>query len=626
MDDTQTSAVDPVISPDANVTQPEDQNKPADVEMWSKRFKQAEKQMRADFLWKYKIANKRVRAETEIKSKNSYKMTHNNVPLAYSIGSNFVNSVYFKSPNCNLTAREETDHIKVENTEIAVNDWLSDKKVKKTVKRCIWDAYKGGAGWRFIDYHYDDIPSTQQRPGIDPVTGQPTMQEVPIRIVTKNEIVLQRIRPDMIRFPKGFDIDNYQDSPWIGFDLIQPIEEVNDNPVWDEEIRVRITGSAYEKLSDKDYSDTVLDSTDKYAKISYAFIKPKDEMESLKLVVFSQDIKDKPLQEVDWDKGTVGYPIKPIYFNPADDDNSYPLGDCWCMESQFSAVDTWWKKFTRHVERSNPKRIVDASAIGKPELGQLKTNNDLEWVSLTNKDRRDIHTMIMDLPAPQTNPDVSILYQTARQLLDQIGPKSGLMQGAPDMTPGQEKKTATEARIIATGDMIDVEARIDDVHDFIVDIVYDVCGILEKSLVQPIPVKREANQTTNTPESISQVGKEGFTSRVNIDVDVESMQAQNKDVLRRQLLDSLKFLVNFEPIMNRTGLTLEPKFWLQRIMETMNIRNVEDGIVPLPPPVLAAPIPPGGMPPSGVPPQGTPTGSAGIMPPEAIEEGLAHRT
>ena len=88
------------------------------------------------------------------------------------------------------------------------------------------------------------------------------------------------------------------------------------------------------------------------------------------------------------------------------------------------------------------------------------------------------------------------------------------------------------------------------------------------------------------------------------------MQAQNKDVFRRQLLDAVKFLVTFEPVMNKPsidpntgqvvlGKTIDPLFWLTRIFETMNIRNVEKGVRDLPP-VVPGFSPPGTEPPSSI--------------------------
>jgi hypothetical protein len=342
------------------------------------------------------------------------------------------------------------------------------------------------------------------------------------------------------------------------------------------------------------------------------------------LNVFNSEIKDAPLQYGPWDKGTVGYPIKPIYFNPLDDDNSYPNGDCWNMESQLSAIDTWWKKYVRHVERSNPKRIFDSSALDTAEQNNLKGNNDLEWVGVKNKDRRDIRTFIMDNNAPELPMAVDKLYSTARQILDTVGPKSGMTQGNPGEQGQNKSGTATEAKIIATGDMIDVEARIDDVKDFITDIVLDVAGIMEKSLLVGIPVKKTVqNPMGGKQETIQEVNKDGFTSKVNCDVDVESMQAQNKDVFRKQLIDALGLFNTLKPFFDIQRIMPNPKFWIERLMETMHIRNVEEGFMPMPPMPLVVP---GGQPMPGqggsppVPPSGhtaKPSTITGQQPPEA---------
>lgn len=633
MDDNYTAQPDPVGAQ----TQDTQKDIPS-VEQWIKKFHASEKHMKNNFLWKYKLAKRRIRAESEIRSRNSYKMTHFNVALPYSIGQNFVNSVYFKAPECSLTAREEVDHEKIENTEIACNDWIKDKKIKKIIRRCIWDAFSGGFGMRFIDHHYDDTEGNQVV-GYEPkeetffdeqgqqqtvVTQKPIMN----RIVLENKIALQRIRPDMVRFPKGFDFDTYQDSPWLGFDVIMPIEEAKTHKEWDAQVVQRLQGADYEKLSDKESEKTSEgESNQKYVKISYCFQKPASAMDPMMLYVWNSEIKDKPLQHVPWDKGTVGYPIKPLYFNPLDDDNSYPNGDCWNMESQFSAVDTYWKKSVRHVERSNPKRIYDSSAIDTAEANNLKGNNDLEWVAVKNKDRRDIRTFITDNNAPELPPAVDKLYVTARQLLDSVGPKSGMMQGDPESQGQNQSGTATEAKIIASGDMIDVEARIDDVKDFIVDIILDVAGIMEKSLLAGIPVKKTIEGPGGPQELIQEVNKDGFTSKINVDVDVESMQAQNKDVFRKQLIDALGLLTSMKPLFDQMGMAINPKFWTERLMETMHIRNIEEGFVELPPMPI---VPPRAMPPEyrTNAPSPAPSGPVGgpPMPPEAAVMGAAQRT
>ena len=623
MDESYTAQPDPVGAQ----TQDQDKQIPS-VQEWIKKFHASEKYMKNNFLWKYKIAKRRIRAENEIRSRNSYKMTHFNVSLAYSVGQNFVNSVYFKSPECNLTAREEIEHEKVENTEIAVNDWIKDKKVKRTIRRCIWDAYSGGFGMRFMDHNYADVEGDQVV-GYKPVEevdelGQTIVTQQPImnRIVTENAIAMQRIRPDMVRFPKGFDFDNYQDSPWIGFDVLMPIEEAREHKEWDASVVQMLQGSDYEKLSDKENElKSEGETNQKYVKISYCFTKPASVMEPLMLYVFNSEIKDKPLLYVPWDKGTVGYPLKPLYFNPLDDDNSYPNGDCWNMESQLSAIDTWWKKYVRHVERSNPKRIYDGSAIDTSEANNLKGNNDLEWVAVKNKDRRDIRTFITDNNAPELPMAVDKLYATARQIMDQVGPKSGMVQGSPD--PMTKPNTATEAKIIASGDMIDVEARIDDVKDFIMDIVLDVAGIMEKSLLKGIPVKKTiGGNGIPEQEIVQEVNKDGFTSKVNVDVDVESMQAQNKDVFRKQLIDALGLFTNMQPLFQQMNMAINPKFWIERLMETMHIRNIDEGFVELPPMPM---MPAGGTPPNAPPPAPPGNPEAPPMPPEAGIMGAAQR-
>lgn len=606
----------------------EPQEKPQEPEIkvstYAKKFEASEKLMRQEFLPTYELGKARVRAEIEVKNRGTKKLTHEQVAITYSIGTNFVNSVYFKSPNCNLTAREEVDHKNVENTEIAVNDWLADSKVKRVVKRTIWDAFEGGFGAVFIDYAYDDMedPNNILAPAqIDPVTGQEIAPPQFGRIPLKNDITIQRLRPDLVRFPRGFDFDNFQDSPWLGFDLILPIDDVKSNPQWDQDVVQRIDGEKFEKITDSKSNKNNQPGSgeaDLYAKISYCFIKPENQkIEPLKLVIFCHKYDEKPLQVIDFKKGHVGYPIKFIYFNPLDDDNPYPKGDAWMFESQLNALDEWWKKVVRHVKRSNPKFIYDMSSITTQEAQKLKSNNDNEFVGLGNKMGKDIRSLVMDLQSPQVPADLDKLWEVARQLISEIAPKSSVSGGAAG-----ETDSATEAKIIASGEMIDIDARIDDVKEFIKDIVLDVAGIMSNSLAAPIPVRRENPMLEADPTApkfiFEQVGSDGFTDKINADVDVESMQAQNKDVVRRQLLDMLGLFQKLAPFFQAVGEMPDPKWWIERIMETSNIRNIEKGFKPIQP---LQPMPSE----APVPIREDQETIDGSMPPEAVEAGLGQR-
>lgn len=622
--------------PDLN---PDKTEEKISIDSWSIKFSAAEKMMKAEFLPKYKLARKRLRSEYEVKANGSRKMTHEQVNLVYSIGTNLVNSLYFKSPNCNLTAREEVDHMAVENTEVKINDILSDKKVKNTARRVIWDAYLGGFGGAWTDYVYDDMqsnepllapqpvldpmgqpargpqgPILENKPIIDPVTQQPKMK----RIVLKNDITITRIRPDLFRFPKGFDFDNFQDSPWIGFAVITPLEQVQQNPDFDKTVTETLKGEKYEKLSGSDEKNSSAEEDEKYVKVNYCLIKPASEMEHFKLLAFTDEDKTKPLQYIDYNKGHVGYPIKFLYFNPLDDDAVYPNGDPWIFESQSNAVDKWWKTFARHVERSAPKTIYDQSKITTKEIGNVKANNDNQFVGINNEQNVPIDNLFKELQAPKVHPDVSQFYQIARQLMGEISPKSGLTLGAQD----QKTDTATEAKIIQGGEMVDTEARVDNVKDFIEDICMDIAGILE-NIAAPMNVKQVME---NGQEITAPVGKEGFTSKIKADIDVESMQSANKDVLRRQIIDALSTFINLNPIMMQPslgpngmlqpGVMLNGKFWIQRIAETLHIRNIEDGFIPAPPPMMAPPPAEGG----------NDSTVSGERTPEATEATMAQQT
>lgn len=598
-----------------------EENKEEGISKLVKEFEASRKLMKSDFYPKYQLAKARLKAELEVKGRGTRRLTHEQVNLVHSIGVNFVNSVYFKSPYANFTARENEDHKKVENTEVAFNDWIKDNKVKTVVKRVIWDAYLGGMGAVFIDYEYDDVenenaPIMGQVETINEM-GQAVIEEVqetdeqgnPLfeRIELKNEITIQRIRPDLLRFPDGFDVFNYQESPWLGFECIHDIDFIKTNEAWDKEAREKIEGQSYSKLaSSHEKKNETKGSESKYALICYKIEKPKNALGSYKMTIFHTDC-EKPLQVVDFNKGHVGYPMHFLAFNPTDDESPYPNGDPWNFESQSNAVDEWWRKMVGHVKRSNAKIIYDSGAVEAPEAQKLKSNNDNEVVGLKNVQKRNLRDLVHAMDMPVVNPDFHRLYETARQMISEISPRSAISRGAEDA----KTDTATEAKIMQAGEMIDTDARIDDVAEFIKCIALDVAGILQDSYIGTMNLRKE----DDSGDAYYEDSIDGFTRNINIDVDVESMQSQNKDVLRKHLLEALQLIGNLNPLIMQSGKQIEPLWWLERLMDTMNIRNIEKGFSDLQP---VMPVDPMG---SGLPPvEEVPSGE---MPPEAIEAGAA---
>jgi hypothetical protein len=277
----------------------------------------------------------------------------------------------------------------------------------------------------------------------------------------------------------------------------------------------------------------------------------------------------------------------------------------------------------RHVEKSNPKRVYTSGEVSQQEVQKLKSNNDLEWVGLTNKSKLPLQNLIMDLNAPTVNPDANGLFQVAQNLISQIAPKTGISTGNQEA----KKETATAAKIEQMGEVIDIEARIDDIKDSIIDDILDVAGILEKSMIAPVTIMSkyvdDLGQETQYPK---QVDNTGFTSKINADVDVESMQAQNKDVMRRQLLDALGLFNSLKPFFDAIGRQPNPEWWIEQLMDTMNIRNIEDGFMDAQMPMVVDPA-------TGQPIQPMPEGSPapemsqadGGVPLEGIEAGQAQR-
>lgn len=570
--------------PEEEVKQEQPSQGPS-IETWFSRLQYSEKYMKDHFFSKMDLARKRLRSELYRETQGKGLPTHKQVNLVYSIGTSFVNSVIFKNPDVNLTARDDNETEQVENTEIKINDFLKDKKVKKTVQRAIWDAYLGGFGAFYTDYEYQDQQS--EEPALDDAgrpmmessvdeVGNPVENALKQRNVLMNGLSIQRIRPDLLRFPRGFDFDNAQESPWLGFDVLLPLEEVQQNENFDEEVRSKLIGSSFDSLSDtsEKRSNSKSSSDDlKWVKLSYVFQRPNGYSNAMKLMILCSEYKDKELFAGPYDKGHVGYPLKFIYFNPLDDDCSYPNGDPWIWESQLSAVDRWWKTLFNHCKRINPKIICDKNRVTTQDIQKLKSSEDLEYASIDAKGQ-PLETAFHQFEHSPVHQDVNLLYQSARELLSEISPKSGQSRGTQD----SNTDTATAAKIVQFNESIDIDARIDSVRELFIDLVLDMAGILEKSFVGTTDIK---GTLSNGTEIMRTVDRTGFTSKINVDVDVQSMQSNNREVYRRQLIDAVATLKSFSQDLARKGKAIDGEFFAEKIADSFGIRNIDKAFIDL---------------------------------------------
>lgn len=548
-----------------------------DIGVWLKRIQDSEKYMAQHFKPRWQLARERIRSEACLETRKQGKPSHNQVNLAYSIGSNFVNSAFFKNPEINLTARDEAQREQVENTEAKINEFLKDNHIKRTVKRIIWDAYKGGFGARYVDYEYREYESNEI---LTDQLGQPVLggdrQPQKKRVITKNAPILKRVRPDLLRFPRGFDFDEADECPWIGFDLWMPVADVQNNQELDADFRAQIKGQAWDDL-DKDKGLSEKNKSDlMYAKLHYVFTKPEFDGDVYKLLILCDEVKDKAGKITEFEKGQVGYPIKFLYFNPLDDDVSYPCGDVWLFESQLYAIDEWWRRMVNHVKRSHPKNLYNIKDVDAECMKSLKSNRDLEWVGCEPKSGRSLGDVFHVLEHPPLHKDNHTLFEVARNLLSEIGPRSAMARGGQDA----QVDTATEANIINANEVIDLDARVDAIRDFFADIAVDLAGLYQKNLVKTTTV---SGKTKTGEQFRREIGRDGFTTDFQMpDVNVESMQAPNKEVYRAQLERDMQTLAGFiEPQLQKKGETIDWKFFVQKWFDVMNVKNADQAIIPL---------------------------------------------
>jgi len=544
--------------------------------------------MKKRFKPRYDLAKKRLRAEYKLAQQSGKLPAHNQVPLLYAIGTNFVNSVLFKNPYINFKARNEQETEEVENVEIKVNDFLKDKKSKKKTRRGAWDGYLAGFMCFYTDWVYEDVdtgePMMQTVNSIDEF-GNPTQVEQPIigedgkpqtkREIIKNEPMLERIAPNLVRFPRGFDFDTPEDSPWVGFESVVTLEEARKDPKLDQEITAGLEGTAYSALVDKEaYTDNDRSEDMKFVKLFYIFYKSDNPRIPYSLKILCDEKKDKVLHDQPFKKGHVGSPLKFAHWNPLDDDDPYPMGDAWMMESQFAAIDRWWRTYLNHVKRISPKNIYNKRFVTPKEIQKLKSNEDEEWAGVgeSNKDGLPLEKLIHRFQHSPVHQDMTIFSQFAEKVLNRVSPRTSLSLGE-----GKSIDTATEANIIQQGELSDLDARVEILVELFKEIGLDLAGLFQNSLQGVTKVEGELP----TGEKISrETDKSGFTTNLDMDVNVETMQSQNREIFKRQLIDEIITIDTvIKPALKESNKTIKMEFFAKKYFENIGIRNADQAIV-----------------------------------------------
>jgi len=292
------------------------------------------------------------------------------------------------------------------------------------------------------------------------------------------------------------------------------------------------------------------------------------------LLILSSENHDAPLRVMEYDKGHTGYPVKFISFNNPDDDSPYPSGDMWIIEPHLRAMDDWFKRMWNHTRRSNPKWLFNIKDIPTETLSKLRSNEDLEWVGIEPKSGRPMGEIVQSMQHPPVHNDNHSFLEVNENLLSRIAPKSSQALGGE-----VKKKTATESSIIQANEMIDLDARQEDVLDFTREIIRDLVGLLERNFQGATDIKGKTRQGVSVNRQ--NVTKAGFTSNVNIDIEIENMQHPNKNVLRAQMIEMTQTLKLFTEDLARKGKAIDGEFFVKKLLELSNIRNVEQAIVDL---------------------------------------------
>jgi len=221
--------------------------------LWLSRCRTSNKIHRKQIVPKWNTAKARYDGDLASEMGKRNRLQHQDVNFLFKDIEDFNSSLYFKNPEIDLISRDTQDEQKIrniENLQQLVNDDIKDdESLKAKIRASLVDEALSSLGVVYIDYDYrtkEVLDENGEGVPVDGVTdeiGQPLIQQEEI----EQKVNLVKLRPDNVIRPPYQMLYNYQDSPYLGFVDIVPLESVKMDQTLDPAV--------VEKLKGKEYSE-----------------------------------------------------------------------------------------------------------------------------------------------------------------------------------------------------------------------------------------------------------------------------------------------------------------------------------------------------------------------------------
>lgn len=557
------------------------------VKLWLNRCRTVNKFHRSEIVEKYKIAKKRYNCENYGYQKTRNRYTHETFNFLYKDIEDFNGSVYYKNPELDLTCRDtgNPDAVRnIENLEQIVNDDIKDNRnLKALIRTLLIDEGLSGLGAVYLDYDYRTQDSQEL---IDPnIPGQYQQEEV------ANKVRPCRILPENIIRPPFQTLYNYQDSPYLGYIDIVSLECLKNDPTLNQAMVGLLKGKQYADLTDIDKAelkkqDVELKDDLLFEKIYTVFIKG-DDKKPLKRLVLSDDTNlREPLAYEDWTKGNGtddrGYPLHLLALNdPAE--GFVPPSEAWILESILCIIDYLMNKTMKHLKRSRTRTLVKGGKEGlkKEEITKWLKDEDLELIALHNLPPNvDIRSLIFQIADQELSKDHESVFALCKRVFDELSRKPAMAQVAVV----EKQKTATETQAIQQQDNSQSAYKVDKFKDFLESFFYDWAKLTQRNMkgIQNISIKNKDTGMEEPREVYATEDRNDMDGSFNVDANIQTFVAPNKEVKRRIVKETLLDLQAIDPSLRELKKKVNPERVVQELLQTVDMRDPEGFLMDIP--------------------------------------------
>lgn len=463
-------------------------------------------------------------------------------------------SINFNDPRIFVQARKKpyrTNDGKVFDTiaasfvlEVLINYYYRELELKRQVDKCVMDALIGPWGIMQLGYTL----STEK------VKGDEKTE--------RNELIKEDSPFAVRRSPMDFRVDpeakdsNLEDANWIAFRWVKSVEDVKNNPAYENTVKIKANVRADVDKKDSggvqkaDSTNPSLD--DNWERVEGWDIWDRKGGRLLTLV----DNHDKFLKDRPWPlEFGGGFPVEILYFNE-NPDEIYPVSDVDIYISAQDELNRMKSLHLDHVRRISQRRyLAKENELTLEEMNKLTHGPD-GTVVITNTNPANAVLPLQDATVSQD------LYMAIRTLKESIRENSGVPQFEKGVA--QKFDTATEPALMAQGFSAARAERTSRVERFIKHVARKLSLVLQQTMnTLSVPLSNEQFELARkyAPGKVERIAgtegaiilqpwlnmdKEDIQVECTFDVEVGSTQPVNDEKRKKDVI-ALHQMLNGNP-------------------------------------------------------------------------------